>query len=329
MAHNLATINGRIAMAYQGVAPWHELGIRMSGTADVQTALTAANLDWRVNLESVFLQDGRQVPDRFATIREGDRAILGTVGPSYTPLWNADAFGVLDGACRDHGVTIESAGALGNGSRVWMLAKMQGTIEPVAGDRINGYFLINTGHDGTLAYGARLTPIRVVCQNTLNAALSNGKDWISIRHTKSSTDKIVEAGRMISQLTAALAATGKTYGDLAHRTLTPAEIAQYIESVIPTPENEPPTATIRGRRDQIAALVFAGVGSDLANQDCRPGTASAWSAYNAVCEYWDHVRPAEAKSVSARQAANESAIFGGNAQIKIKALQVARQLVAA
>jgi phage/plasmid-like protein (TIGR03299 family) len=330
MAHNLATINGSIAMMYQNASPWHGLGKRISGTVDVQTALTAATLDWTVRREALYLADGRKLDERFATVRDLDNAILGTVGPDYTILQNADAFGILNDVCAEFGVTIETAGALGKGERVWMLAKMPEPIEPIAGDKINGYALVMTGHTGTQSYVTQLTPIRVVCQNTLNAATASGQAMLRIRHTSSSPKRLDEAKRLMNSLTKALHASKQTYGDLARQAMTPQDIAKYIETVFPTPAGEAPNAHLRGRRDQVAALVFAGRGADMANQDMPSGTASAWAAYNAVTEYFDHVRPAEAKSASARQSANESAIFGSFATVKLNALQIIRQqLVAA
>ncbi len=324
MAHNLLTIDGRTAMAYATETPWHKLGTRTPGMTDVATALTAANLDWLVSRHPVFMQDGRKVPNTFAIQRDHPTApaILGSVGPQFRPVQNAEAFGILTDVCKDFGVTIETAGALGQGERTWMLAKMPEAIEPVPGDKVNGYFLVTNGHDGSLSYGARLTPIRVVCQNTLNAATSSSKPQITIRHTIGAAKRIEEAKRMIERLHSALKQTGETYATLAARKMTRLELAAFVAAVFPADPETGITDRLRDKRDTVSALVKNGIGAEYAPD-------SAWTAYNAVTEYIDHVRPAEAKSFNAKQSAREAAIFGGGELVKLRALVAARQLVAA
>jgi phage/plasmid-like protein (TIGR03299 family) len=326
VAHNLATINGRVSMAYQGSTPWHNLGTRMASTADVDQALTAANLDWTVRLDPMFLGDGREVPERRAVVRDGDRAILGTVGNQYTTIQNRAATDILRDACADFGVTIESAGALGNGARCFMLAKLPMSVQPVPGDIVAGYFLLGWGHDGGISHNGRPTPIRVVCQNTLTMAMSDGVDMIRIRHTASAAQRLGEAKRLIDGLIGAMKATGDTFTQLAERRMTPADVATYIERVFPSPDGADVSPVLKSRRNTVAALVWAGKGAELAGSDASGTTA--WGAYNAVTEYFDHVRPAEAKSLAGTRSANESAIFGQNAVIKVQALKIARQLVA-
>jgi len=329
MAHNIATINGRTAMAYQNETPWHRLGHRLPSMTSVPQALVAGGLDWQIGLQPVFLADGRQVPGRRAVIRDVDNAILNTVGDLYTPIQNADAFDILTPACADFGVTIETAGALGRGERVWMLAKMPESIEPIKGDTINGYFLVTTGHGDNLAYSARFTPIRVVCQNTLNAATAQrGTDIVRLPHLPGVDRRLDEARKLVDRMMAAMKETGDTFASMARRKMNAREIAKYIETVFPTPANvAEPSTQLAQRRADVARLVWEGVGADLAGANAKGATA--WAAYNAVTEYFDHVLPGVAKSDRARERANESALFGQYAGIKAKALDVARELVAA
>jgi len=329
MAHNLATINGRIAMAYQGETPWHKLGTRLSNTADVAEAMRVASLDWAVTLEQLQTADGRKV-ERNAVIREsGSRPILGTVGPDWTPIQNLDAFAPLQDACIEHGVTIAAAGALGNGSRTWMLAQMPETVSPLPGDTVKGYFLIANGHDGSLAYSARLTPIRVVCQNTLTAATDGKKAFVTLRHTSRVEQRLEESRRMIGQMMDAMKAAGDTFASLARTDMNAQDVADYISRVFPMPAGDPKNDTITSRRKTVAALVYHGVGAELAGSNSTTGATTAWAAYNAITEYFDHVRPAEAGTQSAKNAANVSATFGANLTTKIAALQAARQFAIA
>jgi phage/plasmid-like protein (TIGR03299 family) len=327
MAHNLATINGRIAMAYQGQTPWHKLGTRTNGITSVEDAIKIGNLDWTVELRPMFLSSGAQVPNRSAVVRPIDSAILGTVGDRYTPIQNNEGFAILSDACSQHGVTIETVGALGQGERVFMLAKLPTIISVVPGDDIRGYFLVSMAHDGTGSFFARPTPIRVVCQNTLNAAVSQGiPDVLKLRHTASAPQRIAEAQRLVTQMIAAMQATGDTFATLASKRLNREQLRLYIEHVFPTPKDAKVSTNLRNKREAIERLAFWGVGADLAGADPRNGSTTLWGAYNAVTEYFDHVRPAKSSNPAE---ANESAIFGSGADLKLLALNTARELVAA
>lgn len=336
--HNLATINGRTAMAYQGETPWHGLGESFESLRSVEAALKGGNLDWEVELRDMYFRDGdgsfRKSDFRRSVLRtgEGNGVELGSVGMQYHTIQNSEAFEILTPAINEFGITIESAGALGNGERAWMLAKMPESFEPVPGDTINGYFLVVNGHDGTCGHHSLPTPIRVVCQNTLNAAtgLGTGKRvqnaMITIRHTKSADARLKVASEMIAKLVGAMKATNENFRKLAERRMTAKEVVAYVESVFPNPKPEEPIGdTLKARRATVARLVWEGTGAALAGSDANGSTA--WAAYNAVTEYFDHVRPAEAKSAKGRQAANESAIFGANADLKLTALAKAMQLV--
>lgn len=338
MAHDIAVINGRTAMAYQGETPWHGLGTKLPSITSVDQALEAANLNWQVALTPMFFRNvaGELVEskNRRAVLRDVDGAELGTVGAGYHTVQNSEAFAVMQPACEKFGVTIESAGAIKGGARVWMLAKLADmTLTPVPGDDVRGYFLIMTGHDGTLSFHAKPTPVRVVCKNTLQAATGLGdggrvKDtMITLRHTKSATDRLRTVETMISGLVGALKETGETFADMARLKMSATDVIAYIEAVFPNPNPKEPVSTVLAkRRATVAKLVFTGKGADLAMQ-ATDGEPNAWAAYNAVTEYFDHVRPAEAGTRAARRNANESAVFGTGADIKLEALKRAAMLV--
>lgn len=339
MAHDLAYGNGRVMMAYQGETPWHGLGKKLPSITSVAQALDAANLNWNVELVDLFRKVGDEfvkTPNRRAVVRDFDGAELGTVGAGYHTVQNSEAFEIMQPACEQFGVTIESAGAIKNGARVWMLAKLpETTIQPVPGDDVRGYFLIMTGHDGTLSFHAKPTPIRVVCKNTLNAAtgLGNGnrvqESMVTLRHSKSVGDRLKTVENMITGLVGALKETGETFADMARLKMTAADVIAYIETVFPNPDPKKEVSTILAKRRQtVAELVFRGAGSEMA-RSVTNGEPNAWAAYNAVTEYFDHVRPAEAGTAAARRNANEAAIFGTGSDVKMLALKRAAELVAA
>jgi hypothetical protein len=169
----------------------------------------------------------------------------------------------------------------------------------------------------------------VVCQNTLSEALYGEKSTVvRIRHTKSAPERVDEAKRLVTRMFDAMQHTGAAFRTLAAKRWSPAQIAQWIEEVLPADLPKGLVSpTLKQRRQDIGMLVWAGKGADLAGAD---GTGStAWGAYNALTEYFDHVRPAQTKSDGALAKANESAIFGSGAAMKALALQKALQLVRA
>jgi phage/plasmid-like protein (TIGR03299 family) len=337
MAHNLATINGKAAMAYLHQTPWHGLGQRLQGVATVAQALDAAQLNWRVTLEPVYLADGTPIPGSQVALRrelDGTAVPLGVHGSKYHVGDNVDVTKIGEPLI-DLGCTVDAAGALGNGERCWMLFRLaDGTFAPVPGDDVKGYFLLDWSHDGQTHISGLGTAIRVVCQNTLSMALSAaaGKKWVSIRHTASAAQRIDEAAKLMAQLMAAMKFTNETFASMAAKKLNPTQLRAFVDHVVPNTSASATVAPkIAARRETVLACIASGKGADMANQlvDTRDGGASLWAAYNGVAEYFDHVRPAEAASEQGLKNAQASALFGGNAQQKAEALTVARQLLAA
>lgn len=312
-------------MAYQGADPWHRLGERVTDPAvmsNVDRFLEAANLDWTVSLKSMFYRHGDKsikVPQRRAVVRDTDGQLLSTVGSDYVPAQNRVAFGVLQPALDQLGVTLETAGALGKGDRVWMLAKLPQVIEPVAGDKVEQFFLILTGHNGWTSYTARGTDVRVVCANTLSMATRGSKALINLRHVKSTAEQFDQVASMVTGLMAAAKERGESFAKLAARKMTHDEIKAYISEVLNLSDDPNPVAA--RRRDTIFERSQVGKGVEFA-----PDTA--WTAFNAVTEYVDHIRPTEAKNVRTIRQANESALFGTNMKIKVRALVLAKRLAA-
>lgn len=179
MAHEIEN------MMYVGERPWHHLGVKLdSAPADIATALQLAGLDWTVRLEQLQLADGRPAP-RFATVRNSDNSILGTVGEDYHVLQNAQAFAPLERFLASGLATVETGGSLRDGARVWMLLRIAREDSVILGDdAVRKYLLAAAGHDGSLAFHLGITATRVVCQNTLSVAIGAGSSMIRIRHTK-------------------------------------------------------------------------------------------------------------------------------------------------
>ncbi|WP_246474936.1 DUF932 domain-containing protein [Pedobacter roseus] len=138
------------------------------------------------------------VPDYFATIMTDTEEILGVVGKDYHIVQNTDAFSFFDSIVgNDTDIRYETAGALGKGERIFITAKLPGYIRVGKDDLIEQYVFLTTSHDGYGSITAAFTPIRVVCQNTLNAAIRSKQNSIKIRHTASALERLKQAHHLM------------------------------------------------------------------------------------------------------------------------------------
>lgn len=152
MAHNLATTNGKTAMMYAGEVPWHRLGTKLNEPATARDAIEASGLNYRVESRSLATTEGSVVPQRKGVVRCDTGDVLGVVGNSYIPVQNYQAFGFLDAIVAEGGLRYHTAGALGKGERVWMLAKLPTQIRVKGSeDVMDKFLLLSNTHDGSTA----------------------------------------------------------------------------------------------------------------------------------------------------------------------------------
>ncbi|HWD40094.1 MAG TPA: DUF932 domain-containing protein [Fimbriimonas sp.] len=315
MAHEVAVTDGRVAIAYFGQAPWHGLGRRLDNPATAQEAITAAGLDYEVSLKPMFTAEGMEVPKRRAVVREDTRVVLGGVGPDYVPIQNTEAFEFLDAIVAEGGLRYHTAGALGKGERLWLLAKLPGYVR-VKGteDVTDKYLLLSNSHNGTSALRVFFTPIRVVCANTLAIAHGRGVgQGISIVHKGGLRAKVAEAQKM-------LGLAHRFYDDLegqinrlASYYPTLAQLKHYFAALYPEPDNGNGIRT-RNIHEELFRLFELGRGQDIYGI-----RRTAWAAYHAITEYVDHHRPTRAAAPQDRSALRlQSQWFGSGAKLKAK-----------
>ena len=156
-------------MFYLREKPWHGLGIRVGTAPTSIDALVLAGLDWEVIQKDVYTENGSLIAGYKINTRSTDNAALGIVSDRYKVVQNEEAFQFTDDLL-GKGVTYETAGALQGGKKVWMLARIPHRYI-IAGDEIAPYLVVMNSHDGSSGIKVAMTPIRVVCQNTLNLAL--------------------------------------------------------------------------------------------------------------------------------------------------------------
>ena len=323
MAHDLATTNGRTAMAYFGELPWHRLGTRLGAPATAKEVIAAAGLDYGVELVPLTTMFGEPVSTRKAVVREDSRQVLGVVGNNYVPIQNRECFNFLDSVVADGDLRYHTAGALGKGERIWLLAKLPATTRVKNSDDVTEqYLLLSNSHDGTSALRVYFTPIRVVCANTLAAAdrrsLGQG---ISVLHKGDLTAKVTQAREV-------LGIAHRFFDDFGHQAEVLAshypsvdQLTGYFKSLYPDPPEGERTRT-QNIRQTLHRLFEEGKGHALAS--IRHTT---WAALNAVTEYVDHHRPTRGRTTDQRaQRRLQSQWFGSGARLKARAWRLALEM---
>ena len=335
MAHQLSIskLTGTAEMFYAGGTPWHELGV---GVAEAQTsaeALRLAQLEWTVDKQPLFLGDGTQVKSRMATYRTDTGALLGVVSAGYKVFQNREVAQIADGVVGEASAMFHTAGALYGGRRVWFLVKLPESLVVVGDDVVDQYLLLATSHDGWHGIIGQFTPIRVVCDNTLTAALAEffeerradrsltNSDKVYIRHTPNAKIDLDEIRRTLKISQRYFEVAGEAYRAMSARQLTDMTLKGYFEAVVPVTEPTPekPEAGARARQihEALAVLFQQGRGNQL------PGVAGTlWAAYNAVTEWVDHSRGIT-KQGAPRKGWAEAALFGEGSEIKQRAFDAA------
>lgn len=171
--------------------PWHGLGRIIMDAPASREALELAGLDWQVESRNIYSGTGAMIPGYRANVRSTDDAVLGVVSDRYRIVQNEEAFQFTDDLLGE-GVTYETAGSLQGGKKVWMLARLPRKYL-IAGDQVEPYLVIFNSHDGSSGVKVAMTPIRVVCQNTLNLALNTAKRSWTARHTENVLLRVQDA----------------------------------------------------------------------------------------------------------------------------------------
>ena len=226
------------SMFYVREMPWHGLGTRVAEAPSSKDALRLAGLDWKVVQEPILTVRNEVVPGFKANIRDRDHSVLGVVTDRYKIIQNEEAFAFTD-ALLGEGVRYETAGSLQNGRRVWILAHMPREYI-IMGEHISPYLLFSNTHDGSGAIKVCLTPIRVVCNNTLNLALNTAKRSWSMIHTGDVNAKMREAYDTLFTAEKYMAELGKEFDRLRNIELTDSQVRDYIEILLPLDEKPTP-----------------------------------------------------------------------------------------
>lgn len=234
------------SMLYVGrKAPWHGLGVSVEEAPESREALRLAGLDWNVVQGDVFTEWGKQIENMKVNLRDTDQKVLGVVSDKYRIIQNEEAFSFTD-ALIGEGVRYETAGSLADGKMVWMLAKLPERYL-IGGDEITPYLLFFNSHDGSSAVRVAMTPIRVVCQNTLNLALSTARRSWGVKHVGDIQDKLHEARETLMRSEKYMLELGKNIDRLNQIKLSDRKVYEYIEEMFPVTEDMSPLQIQNGK----------------------------------------------------------------------------------
>ena len=272
------------SMFYVRETPWHGLGTKVLEAPASKDALQLAGLDWRVLQEPIYTAMEELVDGYKANVRDSDRKVLGVVTDRYRVIQNDEAFAFTD-ELLGAGVKYETAGSLQGGRKVWLLAHMPHEYI-ISGERISPYLLFSNTHDGSGAIKVALTPIRVVCQNTLNLALANAKRSWSMIHTGDIKEKMQEAKDTLFLAENYMDELGKEFEALRMKKLTDKRVMEYIEILLPIEDGSTPQQekNMKRLREDMKIRYFDA-------PDLQGVGKNAYRFVNAVSDFATHAEP--------------------------------------
>ena len=272
------------SMFYVRETPWHGLGTKVMEAPDSEGALIAAGLNWNVIQEPIFTGENEPIRGYKANIRDSDRRVLGVVTDRYKVIQNHEAFAFTD-ELLGQGVRYETAGSLQDGKKVWLLAHMPHEYI-ISGERISPYLLFSNTHDGSGAIKVALTPIRVVCNNTLNLALSTAKRSWSMVHTGDIRSKMQEARDTLFMAERYMDELGKEFEALRLKKLSDQKVMEYIEILLPVEDGSTPQQikNIERLREDMKIRYFDA-------PDLQDTGKNAYRFINAVSDFATHAKP--------------------------------------
>lgn len=322
-------------MSYKGQEPWHGLGFRVDENATGVEMLKAAGLDWTVQRRAIAMRDATGSKDVMLTaplqgfraiVRADNDEVFQVATDRYQPVQNAEIVDFFREYCEAGHATMETMGGLRGGAVVWALARLNGGSTRVIGgnDEVRGYMLLATSHDGSLRTIGKPTQVRVVCHNTLTAALADrdARNTFTMKHTRKFTSAVrQEAQDVMGMAIQQIKATNALAEQMSEYTLDHAGWIDFMSRIMGGQDNviDPVTAELNKLCAAIQDATIESPGSAL-----ESARGTLWGAVNGVTWYADHA--ARARSESNRLF---SAWFGPNETLKTKALYVAQEMVAA
>lgn len=316
-------------MAFYGDVPWHGLGTHVPKGATAKEMICAAGMDWRVELRPArgakpINRKGEY--SRYEVVRvprpntEEAEVLLGVVSRRYQPLQNVEAFEFFDPIVGEKKAYFETAGALGEGERIWVMAKMPEAMRIVPGDECLKYLLLSNTHTGEGSVIVKFTSVRVVCKNTLMMAMEDGQKAYRVRHSKKMQFRLDELAEFLAITQEVFLKAEECFRYLAKIQMIEDRLEHYLEAVFPRSQSQKKKIE-KPQKWEFLRKIFEGR-PDLQLPGVR---GTLWGAYNAITRFEDYKQPQQEETQDQRL---ERTWFGGGADIKLKALEKAKELSA-
>ncbi|MFC4213409.1 DUF932 domain-containing protein [Pedobacter lithocola] len=311
MAHNLNYNEATQKHSFFSVKEkaWHTLGQVIQDYPTSAEAIKHAGLDYTVEKRGLITfseyidSDGlpNSIPDVdvenfYANVRTDNNQVLGVVGKDYHIVQNIDAFSFFDSIVGGkEGILYETAGALGKGEKIFITAKLPEYIRVGKNDLIEQYLFLTTSHNGYGSITAAFTPVRIVCQNTLNAAMSHKSNCIKIRHTSSATDRLKQAHQLLGITNLLAQEMEQLFNQWAKVRITDAEVKKLVQMAM-APNKETLQSLQSNRLDELSSIYTNTVSAVLDyafshhSQQEATTKGTLYGAYNAVNGYFQNVR---------------------------------------
>lgn len=266
------------------VKPWHGIGTIVGECPTSRDAIHLAGLDWKVLQKDVYTDNGIPISGYRVNVRDSDQSILGVVSDRYQVVQNEDAFAFTDELLGE-GVRYETAGSLQNGKRTFILARLPQRFI-IAGDEITPYFVIMNSHDGSCSIKAAMTPVRVVCQNTLNLALRTAKRTWMTKHTSNIMERIDDARITLQFAEQYMREMGKGVDELCRKRLTDRKVMEYMNEFFPVTQD----MTAAQQRNNLLLL------NDMKKRyfdapDLKSMDKNGYRFVNAIADFATHAEP--------------------------------------
>lgn len=306
MAHNLDTTNGQTSFVSAREDAWHSLGTVLPDAFTAEQAMEHGLLGgWDLRKTPLTTEVGGQkiiVPRQYAVVRNNPVVrkqidVMGVVGEAYTVIQNEELAGLLNALVDESGAHFETAGAIDGGRKVFITMKLPGNIRVGGVDRVDNYIAAMTSHDGSTSTQLMVTPVRVVCENTLNMAFSNHSNMFRVRHTVGAHKILIQQAREALDFTFDYLEEFQSQADqLINTTMTQMQFEELITREFGAPKDAPASTVTRteNKLDEMTQL--------FADAHTHEGVRNtAWAGLNALTEWYDHFSPVRGTSAGANE----------------------------
>lgn len=294
MAHNLNfnEKTGKHSFVAVGEKAWHGLGTYVQEAMTADEAITLGGLDYEVKKKRISVAGGKVIPGFWATERQDTKEALGIVSDAYHVVQNREAFSFFDSIIDNGEAIYQTAGALGKGERIFVTAKLPSDIL-VNGEQVENYLLLTGGHDGKSAIQCGFTSIRVVCNNTLTAALRKLQNKVTILHFSNAKDKLATASKIMGMSSSYTQELQEAFNKMTTVKITDAKLREFIEQAM-----KPAAQTVKKEdlEEQYSTLFTKKVDEIMAFAKEHPtqitdaAKGTVWGAYNAISGYFGYLK---------------------------------------